>query len=225
MLGHPIRNCLAHPDAGDLPYLIVQALQVLNVHRCHNIDPGISQHFDILPSFCAGGAWNIGVGKFVHKAYLRMPCQNCIGIHFLENRAAIQYLRPRYHLQSFRLCNGVFPAVRLKIADRDIHSLRFQILPVFEHMISFAHTCGITHVQLQLSAIGFRHVCRTLLREDTHVHATRPAYQFVHWIAPGPSSQGLSMTDKQLGNAPQSGKIDNRFDGIFSFQDLDFGSG
>ena len=46
---YPVWNRFADPDASDVPNMVVQALQVLYVHRRENVDAGVQHHLHIFP--------------------------------------------------------------------------------------------------------------------------------------------------------------------------------
>src|SRR5207245_5169424 len=50
--------------------------------------------------------------------------------------------------------------------------------------------------------------------------------QLIHWITPQPraDSRALAVADEQLRDALGAGKIQDRADGIFAFEDLDAGA-
>ena len=51
LLDHPIRHRFTDSDPGDVPDLIVEAFEVLQVHRGQHVDTGIQQHHDVFPTF------------------------------------------------------------------------------------------------------------------------------------------------------------------------------
>jgi len=59
LLYHQVRDGLTDPDTGDLPGLIIQALQVLNVHPGQNVNTPIKQHLNVFPAFGAVRTGNI----------------------------------------------------------------------------------------------------------------------------------------------------------------------
>ena len=146
LLDYPVRNRFSHPDPGDFPNLIVQALQMLDIHSGQNVYSGVSNNFDIFPAFCAGRSRHIGVCKFINQAYLRMPGQNRVDVHFLEDGAAIWDFRSWYDFQAFCLRDGLLAAMGFKVTDNDIYSLKFQNLGFFEHFIGFADARRIAYV-------------------------------------------------------------------------------
>jgi hypothetical protein len=65
-LEHPARRRLAHPYAGHLKHLIVEAGEVLDVHGPEHIDSGGKQQVNVLPAFLALRPRVIRVRKFIH---------------------------------------------------------------------------------------------------------------------------------------------------------------
>ena len=152
LLHHPIRDRFAHANSGDLPDLIVQALQVLDVHGGEHVDAGVQQKLHILPAFQPVGARHIGVRELIHHANLRMAAQDRVRIHLLKESPAIVDLAPRNNLQTLRLCDGVLAAVRLEIADHHVVPLALQLLRFFQHLIGLADAGGIAQKDLEFSA-------------------------------------------------------------------------
>ena len=66
-IDHPVRNCFSHEHAGNLGNNIIEALDMLDIQRCVDIDTGIKQFLYILVTFGVPGTGNIRVSKFVDK--------------------------------------------------------------------------------------------------------------------------------------------------------------
>ena len=66
-LHHPVGHGLAHADAGDVPDLIVEALDVLDVDAGEDIDARIENLLNVLPALGAFGAGHVGVGELVDR--------------------------------------------------------------------------------------------------------------------------------------------------------------
>ncbi len=158
LLHHPVGNRLANPYARDMKNLIVQALQVLDVHRGQDADPSVQKQFHVFPTLCPDGAGNVGVREFVHEANLRRAGENRVGIHLLETRAAIVDDLARNDFEPFGFRDGIFAAVGLEITDHHVHALFPELLALFEHLVGLADTGGVAHEDLQFSARRFRHV-------------------------------------------------------------------
>src|SRR5581483_11378495 len=137
--------------------LVVQTLQVLDVHCREYIYPGREQNLHILPAFRTFRSGDIRMRKFIHRADLRTSRQNGGCVHLLENRSAIVDPLPGYDLKSFGFSDGFLPAMRLEITDHNIDAGPLQFVGLFQHLIGLAHSRGVAHEDLQLSAPSFGH--------------------------------------------------------------------
>ena len=77
---------LAHPDAGDLGHDVVEALDVLDVHRRVDVDAGGEQLLDVLVALRMAAAGRVGVGELVDQRELRPARQDRVEVHLLEHR-------------------------------------------------------------------------------------------------------------------------------------------
>src|SRR2546426_1880941 len=148
----PIGHSLPDADARDLPDLIVEALEMLKIHRRHHIDAGVQKHHHIFPTLGALGAGDICVRKFIDDTNLRCSAQDRFGIHFFEDDTTVFDPSTRNDLQPFRLLDSVLSAVRLEVADDDIGSLLLKLLRLLEHSIGLSGSSGITKEYLQTAA-------------------------------------------------------------------------
>ncbi len=73
---HGIGDTLPHEHAGDGGNGVIQTFDVLDIHRCVDIDACFQKLLDILIPFGVAAAVCIGVGQFIHKNELRVP-RNC----------------------------------------------------------------------------------------------------------------------------------------------------
>ena len=89
LLQHPVGDRLAHADAGALPDLVVQALQVLHVHRRQDVDAGVEQHVHVFPALEPRRSRHVRVRKLVDDGHLGMPAEDRVGVHLLEAGAAV----------------------------------------------------------------------------------------------------------------------------------------
>ena len=83
---HAVRHRLAHPDAGDLGDDVVQALEVLDVHRGPDVDAGRQQLLDVLPALRVPAAGRVAVGELVDQRQLRAAREQRVEVHLLEHR-------------------------------------------------------------------------------------------------------------------------------------------
>jgi hypothetical protein len=65
-------NRLRNDDAGDLGDDVVEALNVLDIDRCVDVNSLLKQFRDRLPTLFMARARNVGVGKLIHKYELRL---------------------------------------------------------------------------------------------------------------------------------------------------------
>ena len=63
---HPVRHGFANADAGDVPHLVVEAFQVLDVHGGEDVDAGVEQCVHVLPAFGVVAAGDVAVGELIH---------------------------------------------------------------------------------------------------------------------------------------------------------------
>ncbi len=68
------------------------------------------------------------------------------------------------HLQAGGFRDGVFPPVRLKVADHNIDSLSYELLRFLQHAVGLANARGIPEEYLQLAAIAWAADRRRSLR-------------------------------------------------------------
>ena len=137
LLEYPIGNSLANANTRYLQDLIIQALEMLQVHCCQDVDPGIQEHHDVLPSLCSFRTGHIGVGKLIDCAHLRSALENRLRIHLFKRCAAVFHFSARNDFQPLDFFDGVLPAVRLEVAYNDIDALLFQLMGFVEHPIGF----------------------------------------------------------------------------------------
>ncbi len=89
LLHHPIRDRLPHLNAGDLPHLIVEALQMLNVHGREHLDAGLEKRHHVFPPLASSRAGHIRVREFIDGADLGVPHENGVRIHLFAHVPAV----------------------------------------------------------------------------------------------------------------------------------------
>jgi hypothetical protein len=82
----PVREGLPDPHPGEVLHLVVEALQVLDVHGGEHVDAGVEQLLDVLPAFGVPAAGVVGVGQLVDQAQLGQPLQQPAGVHPANGR-------------------------------------------------------------------------------------------------------------------------------------------
>ena len=190
VLDHPIGNRLADLHAGDVAHLVVEAFEVLDVHRGQHVDAGVKQHDDILPAFGSRRAGDVGVGELVDRADLRSADEDGRGVHLLEDVAAVFDLGAGDQFEAFDLSDGIGAAVGFEVADDDVVAGAAQRLGLDEHPVSLADAGGVSEKDLQpAGALGRERTHQRALpsggqvREDAHVHADGAEDQAVDGLA------------------------------------------
>ncbi len=151
---HPIRQGLSDLDARDAPDDVVEALQVLDIDRCPDVDAGLQQLLDVLKALGVAGARGIGVGQLVHQDQARFAGQGAVQVELLERPAAVAEGLERQDRQPLQQLLGLFPAVGLGDADEDVHRLCLSHPGGVQHGVGLAHTGAGAEEDLELTAHG-----------------------------------------------------------------------
>ena len=88
-LDQPVRDGLAHPDAGDLRHHVVEALDVLDVHRGVDVDAGGEQLLDVDVALGMPALRRVGMRELVDQHQLRAAGEDGVEVHLLENPAPV----------------------------------------------------------------------------------------------------------------------------------------
>ena len=156
LLDHPVRDRLPHPHAGALPDLIVEALEVLDVHRRQNVDPGVQQFVHVLPPLDPARPWSVRVRELVHDCDVRPPREDRRRVHLFEPDAAVLDDSARDRLEPFDQRDRVGAPMRLEVPNHDINALGLQLVSLDQHLVGLAHTGGIAQEDLEPTAMGRR---------------------------------------------------------------------
>jgi hypothetical protein len=92
---HLVRDRLADARPGELGYLVVEALQVLDVDSREHVDPGLDHRAHVLVALLVLDTRRIGVGELVDQAQLRLAREHRRKVHLLQRRAAIDQATAR----------------------------------------------------------------------------------------------------------------------------------
>lgn len=141
-------------NAGDLPHLVVETLQVLHVHRRPDIHAGVQQFQRVLPSLGAFRAGHVGVGQLVDETHGGMAGHDRSGVHLLECHPSVLDLASGHGFKTLRLIDGVLAAMGFEIADSHVHAPPLQLLRLLEHPEGLADTRGIAQENLEASSPG-----------------------------------------------------------------------
>jgi len=75
--------------------LVVQRLQVLDVHGRIDVDSGVEYVIDVLVALGVLDPRGVGVGELVDQTELRRARQDPRQVHLLQRRAAVGHAPPR----------------------------------------------------------------------------------------------------------------------------------
>ena len=114
-----VGNGLLLLDARDAFDHVVEALEVLDVHRRDHVDARLEELLDVLPSLDVPASGHIRVGELVHERDRRVPRQHRVEVHLLESRAAVLHLAPRDDLEIAELLGS--PRTRVGLDEGDDH--------------------------------------------------------------------------------------------------------
>ncbi len=149
---HLVRDGLALRDPGDLLDDVVQRLQVLDVDRGDDVDPGVQQLLDVLPALAVPPAGDVGVRQFVHQDHRGLPPQHRVEVHLLEVGVPVGAVDARHDLQAVEHRLGVAAPVALDPADDDVRAPVLSAPGLVQHPVGLADTGSGTEVHPQPTA-------------------------------------------------------------------------
>ena len=96
---HVVRHALLDLHPGELLDHVVEALEVLDVHRGDDVDAGAEQLLHVLVALGVPAARGVGVGQLVHQRDRRPALEHRVEVHLFQHHAAVLDLPPRHLLQ------------------------------------------------------------------------------------------------------------------------------
>ncbi|EYU02381.1 hypothetical protein PA99_1451 [Pseudomonas aeruginosa PA99] len=139
LLQHPVRHRLADLHAGDVADLVVEALQVLDVDRCVDVDSRRQQLLDVLPALGVAAAGNVAVGQFVDQGQRRRVGEETVEVHFLQFHPSILEAAQRLLRHACEEGLGFRPRVGLDHPGAQFHALAQLGLGGLQHGEGLAH--------------------------------------------------------------------------------------
>ena len=149
---HLVGHGLLLLDAGDLLHHVVDALEVLDVHRRDHVDAGGQQLLDVLPALEVATAGDVGVGELVDQGDLRATSQHRVDVHLLEGGAAVLDTTSGHDLEVSDLLEGLRSPVGLDQGDHDVGASMTASPTLVEHGERLADARRRTQIDTQLPA-------------------------------------------------------------------------
>ena len=149
-----VRHGFGNPDAGDAADHIVEAFQVLDVHRREDVDAGVQQFFDVLPALRMARTGGIRMGQFIHQNQRRRPLQRAIEVEFADRLAAVLDRLERQHVQPFQHGGGLAAAMRFDHAHQHRAAFAHQLAGGGQHAEGLANAGRGAKIDAQLAACG-----------------------------------------------------------------------
>jgi hypothetical protein len=161
-LQNVVRQSLADPHAGDALDDVVQALDVLDVERGEDVDPGREQLRHVLMALDVAAALDVGMRELVDDGELRLAPEQRVEVHLGEDAAAIHQAPPRQDLETAQQGLGLGAPVRFDHTDHDVDALAATLLRRLEHGVGLADARVGAEENLEPAApllLGLREEC------------------------------------------------------------------
>src|SRR5882672_6154844 len=159
-LEYAVGDGFLHAHAGDPGDDVVQALDVLHVDRGVDGDAGLEQLLDVLPALGMPrprlALEGVAVRELVDEQDLRLARERGVEVEVAQRGAAVSDVPVRQPLESLEQRLGLGAAVRLDVADDDVHASRLERARVFQHGVGLADARGRPEEHLQLAALRLR---------------------------------------------------------------------
>ena len=127
LLNDPVRYCLAHSQASDMPNLVAETRQILHIHRRKNVHATVEQNLHVLPASLPFRPGRVRMCQIVHDAHFRATLQDTDYVQLLDVTAATRHAEQRHHLKFFGPLYQITAILRLKKREDDVHTARFDL--------------------------------------------------------------------------------------------------
>ena len=151
-----VGNGLALAHAGNAQDDVGQALQMLDVQRGPDVDPGVAQLLHVLPPLGMARTGRVGMGVFVHQQQFGPPRQGAVQIELHQGAVAVFDGRAWHDVQPAQQAHRLLAAVGLDHADDDIQPLGLSAARGAQHLVGLAHAGRHAQKHLQPPALAAR---------------------------------------------------------------------
>ena len=124
---------------GDARHHVVDALEVLHVHRRQHVHARVQQLFHVLPALGVARARGVGVRQLVHEHEGRGAGQDAVQVELPERDAAVGDLPARQHLEPLQERLRLPPAVGLHHAHHHVHPFGLPLPGGLQHGVRLPH--------------------------------------------------------------------------------------
>ena len=150
---HVVGHRLPDADAGDLADDVVEALEMLDVHRRVDVDAGVQELLDVLPALGVARTGRVGVGELVDDDQAGFAREGGVEVELLQLHAAVGDALARQDLQPLEERRGLLPPVGLDQADDDVDALVALLARGREHRVGLADAGAGAEEDPQLAAL------------------------------------------------------------------------
>ena len=147
-----VRDRLADLYACHRFHGVVQALDVLDVQRCNNVDVRIEDDLHVLVTFFPFGAGRVRVRELVDQTDSRAARKHCFDVKLLYRHASVFHLSPWQHLKAFELRCGRGSSVGFDEANDDAFAVAAAALALVEHRERLTNAGEGTQVDAKAAA-------------------------------------------------------------------------
>ena len=147
-----VRDRLALDDPRDGLDDVVERLEVLDVDRRDDVDPGVEEDVDVLPPLRPRRAGGVRVRELVDEGDLGSPREDGVDVELGEARAPVLHGAAGDDREAVGLSRGEGPAVRLEDADDDVGAAVLASAALGEHGHGLPDAGGGAEVDAQSSA-------------------------------------------------------------------------
>ncbi len=154
---HLVRHGLPLPHPGDRLDHVPERLQVLDVHRGHDVDAGPQQLLHVLPALGVARAGHVGVRELVHERDRGPAGEERVHVHLGEGGCAVRQGLALHLFEAVEHDLRARPPVVLDEADDAVCAPLHPAMALGEHRVGLAHTGCRAEIDPELAASHVPH--------------------------------------------------------------------